>query len=111
MDTQVGSVAVTDCLLLIRVGPTTVTKADRLPQGLTELRFPEGTLFALCAVATMFGMTPGAMRVLVHRLKTQLSRPDYWQRRRRGDFRVRRRFTPEDLEIIARHVKGKLPPM
>lgn len=97
-----------DCLLVIRVGPTTVTKADRLPEGGLTLRFPEGTRFALCAVATMLGMSPGAMRVLVHRLKDQLGPPEYWQRRRGGDHRLRRRFTPEDLEILACHVKSKI---
>lgn len=98
-----------DCVLLIRIGSTTVTKADRLPHGVTELRFPEGTKFALCAVAMMFGMSQGAMRVLVHRLGAKLGPPDYWQRCYGGDFRVRRRFSGEDLDVIARHVKWKMP--
>ena len=92
-----------ECVLLIRVGPTVVTKADQLAV-LHPSPFPPGSCFTTSALATMFGRAPSTIRVALHRLADKLDPPRYYQRRHRGDFRLRRLTTEHDVSVLAAYL-------
>ena len=92
-----------ECVLLIRVGPTVVTQADQLCF-MRPNQFPPGSYFTVSALATMFGRAPSTIRVALHRLTEKLDPPRYWQRRHRGDFRHRRLVTEHDVSVLAAYL-------
>ena len=102
------------CELLLRVGPTVVTRADSWPPGEGEGKgrgrgdathrfsevFPLGAVFTLDAVAAMFSRTSNAVRQLAFQHARELDPPRYWQPRGRGDFKYYRVLSARDVEVL-----------
>ena len=88
------------CIVAVTLRQVVTSVEPRGAARHTRMTFPSGCWFTLDAIAQMFGVTRGTVytTLCVHRAK--LGRPTYRQRRRNGDFRLRRIVSEHDVDVL-----------